>query len=179
MQAPETVQGKRVRCKGCGHAFEVPAAKGAAAQPASAKKVSEEESYGIIKEDESIPRCPHCAKEMSSAEAVICIHCGFNTVTRQRAGTRKVIETTGGEHLAWLMPGILCVVTIVTLIVLDLLFCFKVPAWVKNSDYDWLDAKPLRVWGVIASLFLMFFCGQFAFRRLILNPRPPEREKDI
>jgi hypothetical protein len=181
MQAPEAVQGKRIRCKGCGHAFEVPAAKPAAApKPAAAKKqVVEEEAYGIIREDESIPRCPHCAQEMSSAEAVICIHCGFNTITRQRAGTKKVIETTGGEHFAWLMPGILSVVGILALIGFDLFFCLKVPSLVKDGDYEFLDAKPLRIWGVIASLFVMFFFGQFAFRRLILHPHPPEREKDI
>jgi hypothetical protein len=172
MNAPEQVRGKRVRCKGCGHSFQVPAGDGN-------KPVGDEEAYGVIHEDESIPRCPHCAKEMASADAVICINCGFNTVTRQRAGTKKVIETTGGEHFAWLLPGILCLVFILALIGFDLFFCLKGPDLLKDGDYEFLGAKPVRTWTVIGSGFMIFFAGQFAFRRLILHPHPPEREKDI
>jgi hypothetical protein len=33
------------------------------------------------------------------------------------------------------------------------------------------------VWLVVVSLFIIFFCGRFAIRRLIFNYRPPENQK--
>jgi len=175
VRAPEDIQGKRIRCKGCSHVFTVPGA----AAPAPKKPAEEPEHYGVIQEDESIPRCPHCAHQLEHAEAIICLHCGYNMHTRQRVATKKVIETTQQDQLAWLMPGIAALVVILALIGFDLFACLALPALVKDGDYEFIGAKGARVWIVIASLFGMFFAGKFAYQRLILQPKPPEREKDV
>src|SRR5262245_40920573 len=62
--------------------------------------------YGITDLDLA-PRCPNCASEMESEEAVVCLHCGYNTLTREWGKTEKVIATTGGEHFLYLLPGLL------------------------------------------------------------------------
>src|SRR5437870_3131869 len=102
MKVPVTFLGKKVKCPACDNAFKVtgpsgiqtkptPGKKGAPAKPgapASRNDEDEEDSnpYQLTTLEET-PRCPHCAKEMESPEAVICLHCGFNTRTRTQLET--------------------------------------------------------------------------------------------
>jgi len=178
MKAPETMQGKKIRCRGCGHTFAV----AASSKKPSALDVDDDEAnpYGVVNEQETVVRCPHCTHEMESKEAVICLHCGYNIQTRQRLGTKQVIETSGGEHFAWLLPGIMAVVGILVLIGFDLFYCLAFPKMVeKSEDYKWLSYGGIRVWIVILTFFVMAILGKFAYRRLIVNPTPPEIERDI
>jgi hypothetical protein len=39
-------------------------------------------------------------------------------------------------------------------------------------------SRGLKVWEVVCSLFVIWFLGKFAFRRLILHPTPPEAKKE-
>src|SRR5262245_44499307 len=104
------LQGKKIRCPFCREPFTVPvveeerpAAKPAAKKPAakaaaksaSAKQMAGDDDdnpnpYGITQLDIA-PRCPNCANEMESEEAVICLYCGYNTLTRTWGKTDKVI----------------------------------------------------------------------------------------
>jgi predicted Zn finger-like uncharacterized protein len=180
LKVSEELRGKKVRCKGCGHVFAIPAAEAKAkAKPAPAKGADDDGpgSYGVVAEESSIPRCPHCAQQMESADAVVCIHCGYSTATRQRIETKKVIETTGGDRLSWVLPGLLAIGGIFLLAGFDLWYCLKLPALVEKTDNEWLSYKGFRVWVVVFSLFLMAFAGRFAFHRLVLNPTPPEEVK--
>src|SRR5262249_5449663 len=72
IKAPPELEGKKVRCKGCGNTFAIQARPA----PSPARKADEEEEdsnpYGIRAEEEEIPRCPICAKEMESKDAVVC-----------------------------------------------------------------------------------------------------------
>src|SRR5262245_31899131 len=130
IKAPAEVLGKKIRCKGCGSTFAAradeaqlarPAPKPApkAAKPAPKPKPTDDDEdanpYGVTDLDMA-PRCPNCANEMESREAVICLHCGYNTLTRERARTRKVRDVTGGQHFVWLLPGILCVLLVFSLL---------------------------------------------------------------
>src|SRR5207237_1879701 len=67
---------------------------------------NDQNPYGVTALDLA-PRCPHCAKELLSADAVVCVHCGYNTLTRRHGETRKVVEMTGQEHFAHLLPGLI------------------------------------------------------------------------
>jgi hypothetical protein len=124
-------------------------------------------------------RCPHCAYEMDSEDSVICLHCGYNTITRTHHSTKKTVEQTGMDWFMHLLPGILCIVAILMLIVSDILYVLLIDAIVGQ---DWLTfwmAHPgIKLWVVIVSLFFMFFAGRFAVIRLIFNYRPPEKEKN-
>lgn len=176
MKAPEELQGKKIRCKGCGHVFNTPA-------PGKPRSAADDEDdanpYGILKEDEGVARCPNCAGELESADARLCLHCGYDTVTRKRLGTKKVIESTQGDHFAWMLPGILCIVGIVLLIGFDLFYCFGLPRILKGGENEWLASGFFRLWLVIGSAFVIAYMGKFAYNRLIVNPKPPEIEREI
>src|SRR5690242_88657 len=92
--------GKRVKCKSCEHAFVVqdPAAA-PRPPPAPPKRPFDDDDEGpdkieVISEGDDIPRCPHCAKELDPPDAIVCIHCGFNNRTREKAETKKVWAPT-------------------------------------------------------------------------------------
>lgn len=139
-------------------------------------------NYGLIAEVSSMPRCPFCAKEMSSEEAKICLHCGYNTQTRLRPEVKKVHAHTPADILLWLMPGIICVLVMLGLVIWDIIFCMKVESWVastlQESDGTWVGGlnpgffKTMMTAVVVVSCF---FLGKIAYKRLLVNNRPPEK----
>src|SRR5436309_9926666 len=123
----EELRGRRVRCPNCGHAFIVPTlaqdkvdsqgepaprlAEEAPPPPAPAeepriKSALDEEleagsnPYGVSTLDLA-PRCPNCANELESADARICLHCGYDTLSRTIGKTKKLIEHTSHERFLW------------------------------------------------------------------------------
>jgi hypothetical protein len=42
---------------------------------------------------------------------------------------------------------------------------------------SWVFGKALAIWETIIYIFIGFFTGKFAIKRLIFNYRPPEKEK--
>lgn len=171
LKVPAEALGKRLRCK-CGHVF---AAGSAQARP-EAEPEDDGRGYGVAEDEAAAPRCPHCANELENADARICLHCGYDTVTRQRVGTKKVAATTGGDQMMWLMPGFAALAGILTLIGFDVLYALLLPRWLKGGDWEAITYGGFRVWIVVATLFGMFFLGKFAVQRLLLHPKPPERE---
>jgi len=196
-KGPSELMGKKIRCKSCREIFTVEKVKQAAPKRSSAKpaKPAKEEEAPVLaiaddEEDEGVarpyavtdldltPRCPHCANEMEEG-AIICIHCGYNTHTRERFFTRKVIEHTGMDIFLWLLPGILCVIVV--------LICIAgiVYAWVKfddhyndNKDEWWVGAvfgMFAKIYSSVIELFIIYLAGRFAIKRLILHPTPPEK----
>lgn len=185
------LEGKKVRCKDCGHTFTVkappvrkppPAPKkpAAPAPPKPAPPVLDEydnpNPYDVSAMDKG-HRCPHCAEELESEDAILCINCGYNLATREHLRIVSTIETTGGEQFLWLLPGILCVLAIFALIGFDIFWCVFLGNLLADGDFEWLASAPIALWIVITSLFLMFFAGKFAVKRLLLNPVAPEYEK--
>ncbi len=202
--------GKKVRCKDCEHVFVVAApggkkaARPAAAPakaPAGAKKKApdpraakprpdkpkaddEEENsnpYGVTSLDLA-PRCPDCAQEMESEDAIICLHCGYNTQTRSKVESRAVEEDTGMVWTWWLLPGILCAVFALVFLTFDIWYSLKVPTFFPGGEDDAWYAFIGRPWFVIWLVWgptvpLMVGMTAFAVKRLIFNPRPPERVK--
>lgn len=140
----------------------------------------DENPYGITAALD-IARCPHCAKEMESNDAIVCLNCGYNTQSRLHAQTRHVFERTFWDWSLWLGPGIACVLTIVGLGVFDWWFCFYLQESVWNGWDETLGTKSIsqgvRLWIAVMTLWVMWKAARFAFRRLILNPVPPEIEK--
>ena len=189
VKATTELQGKKVRCKGCGHIFTIPAASagGKDAKPAPAKVAAkpataeedDAQAYSVAAvADDAKPRCPHCAMELESEETVICIHCGYNMRTRQRLATKKTYETTVSDRSAWLMPGFISIGAIFGLIIFDLFFCLALPRILeKNDDWNWITAGGVRLWVVIFSIAGMLFLGKFAYQRLIVEPNPPEKTR--
>ncbi len=127
------------------------------------------------------PRCPNCANEMESEDAIICLICGYNTSTREQFQTRKVHALTFGEHFMWLLPGIGCALAVLSALGFDVWYLLKIDDLVGpvEKEFFWgiLSHGGIKLWVVIMSLFVTYFAGKFAIKRLILHPKPPEVEK--
>jgi DNA-directed RNA polymerase subunit M/transcription elongation factor TFIIS len=198
MHAPADFAGKKVRCKACGHIFRASPAPpaGAIARSAESKSaaaakvtksapiapVSDDDEDGdgnpyLVTSDTKNSRCPECANEMEGEDAIICLHCGYNTVTREKLAMRKVHEITSADRFLWLLPGFICGGIVLFLLLFDLLFCLLVQADRNSSWFVLLMAwSGTKMWVCIGSIFFMFFAGRFAYLRLILHPNPPEIE---
>lgn len=141
----------------------------------------DEDSNPYILQDVSLaPRCPDCADEVEEGQ-VICLHCGYNLRTREKAKTRKVYDQTFKDYFIWLLPGIACALAALGLIGFNVWYLLKI-----NQVVDW-DKDPwylvfwtiggIKLWVVIMSIGGIWYAGKFAVKRLILHPRPPEVEK--
>src|SRR5262249_10386719 len=142
---------------------EQPAAGAAKSKSKSKVEWTEEDEnsnpYGVTDLDIT-PRCPNCANPMESHKAVICLYCGYNTMTREWGGTKKTIEHTGSEHFLWLLPGLLCAFGIFLLINADIYLCLYVPELLdRDSWVVMFDHESIRLWSVIFSLFIMWGLG--------------------
>jgi DNA-directed RNA polymerase subunit RPC12/RpoP len=196
----EELQGRRVRCPNCGHAFIVqtlvqdkvdsgePAPRVAEEPPPAEepriKSALDEEleagsnPYGVTTLDLA-PRCPNCANELESADARICLHCGYDTLSRTIGKTAKLIEHTGNERFMWLLPGLLCALGVFLLFLLQLFYCFALPDLIsKDSWVNMFNHESLRLWFGLMFLGVMWGLGKFAQKRLIFHPNPPEKVMD-
>jgi hypothetical protein len=135
--------------------------------------------YGVTELDLT-PRCPFCAKEMESEEAIICVHCGYNTQTRSMGATKRTFANTGQDIFMWMLPAFGCILAILALAagVIYLWTSLPNPEDPKVKEEWWKHfIEPAKIWGSIAAGFMAFFAGMFAIKRLVIQPTPPEMEK--
>jgi hypothetical protein len=197
IRAPEEAQGKNVRCKACGEVFPLKAPSGAKPAPARAKpktgraRFEEEDDDGNPYDVTTLdltPRCPACAAEMESEEAIVCISCGYNTVTRHKAQTLKVIRTTPLEWILWLGPGILAFLVIIPLIGVILYLWASRPEFNVQLPFGALSYEAegdpprdtqlyIRIWGSVFAAAAIFFAARFFVKRVILHFHPPLKLK--
>jgi hypothetical protein len=178
LKASPQVIGKKIRCKSCGHTFAAQAPQGKAGK--SARKADDDDepagAYGVTSEYLG-PRCPDCANAMEEGD-IVCLHCGYNTMTRQKSRARKIREITGFDIFLWLLPGILCALVVIALITADLLYVFLVDyKKIEDEWYGFLGSKGVKMWTSIVVIFFVFLAGSFAVKRLIINNYPPEVEE--
>jgi predicted Zn finger-like uncharacterized protein len=186
MKVSAEVIGKKIRCKACGTVFPAKAGAPAAAAKAAAKKKppakkddddEDANPYGVT-EDTFVPRCPQCANEMESREAVICLFCGYNLETREKARMRKIREVTGWDKFKWWLPGIACVLAVIIMITGDILYCVFATDWIdQDAWYSFLSGQGIKMWMVIPTIFLIYYASKFAIRRLVFNYTVPEVEE--
>src|SRR5262249_61807412 len=96
-------------------------------------------------ESQGVKRCPQCAFEMSE-EALICLECGFNTLTRTRLTTLKTYETTSSDRMSWRLPGILCAVGFFLMVGVAAFLWLVCPGLAED---EWWGHLFIRVWGTI------------------------------
>jgi predicted Zn finger-like uncharacterized protein len=151
------------------------------------KQLQEEEDagenpYDMGQIEEGIARCPRCAGELESDEAVICLHCGFNTRTRNMATRTKVYENTGGDIFKWRLPGIVCILISLGIVIFDIICWRKMDVWLLDTFLFGEDKKWLIHPNAFNLYVTLFFIAciipmmRFAIRRLFINSQPPERE---
>ena len=194
------LEGKKIKCPLCANIFVVPAAsppktEAPAAPPASPgiggapaaatpslQFADEDEDdnpnpYGVTELDIA-PRCPNCAQEMADDKAFICLYCGYNTLTREIGKTEKLQAHTQGERFKHLLPGLMSAFGAFLLIALISFYNVVVPGMVEKTRLIFLDHESLRMWFTIITLSMIWPCGFFAYKRLIVNPTPSLKRKE-
>lgn len=159
--------------------------------PPAPKKAADDDDedanpYGVIKESD-VPRCPFCAKELDPPDTKICLNCGYDLLQRRRHESKKVYETTKGDYTMHLLPGILCAIAAVVILVVAILASVNMRGWMTGSFLDSDEKNPItgqtifyvgplcfNIWIWVISIWLIFLTGRFAVRRLILNWKPAE-----
>lgn len=227
LKVPDTVFGKKIKCKHCNNMFVVedpdakparaaakPSKPGASAanpkkeepkkeepKPAPAKPASrfadddddegaKPNPMGLIAE-EDVPRCPFCAQELDPPDAKVCLHCGFNNVTRTRAEQKKVWAPDASDWMNHLGPGVIALVICISLIVLDIFCLLNMRDWMTGSflESDAPDptdpnrkamlVKPgafiTLIWA--ATIMPIIGTGRFAIKRLAIDNKPLEKVK--
>jgi len=182
VKIPEEMLGRKLRCKGCDETFVARAAKKAAPVLKKPKKASGDgedadddgKEYGVTEEYLGA-RCPECANPMEDEEAIICLHCGYNTRTRQRAESKIVEEQSALDYFLWWLPGIACVLAFLALVGFDIWYCLDINRIVGEEWYSFIASGGIKLWLVVFSLWPMFYAVKFAVKRLIFNYEPPER----
>ena len=201
-KAKGDVAGKKIRCPFCTHSFVAseadslesaikdkekkpakknPTPKAGATTIALAGDDSQAEEndnpYGV-KTLDLTPRCPNCANELESGDAVVCLFCGYNTMTREWGKTEKTIGVTGGRHFLHLLPGILAVLFIFWQTIGMLYYCVVMPYHVAGTWMEWTDHESMRMWTVILTMFDIWPVGYYAYKRLLVMPKPAEVKKE-
>jgi len=143
--------------------------------------------YVLAQTNDTLPRCPFCAKEMPSAEAIICLHCGYNTVTRQRPHVEHVYAPTAVEWFLWWLPAILLILTMIGMFVWYLFFWGLIEEWLADSWFEEEKGPPVEYLGGFSPGMFRLYHGlliaflyvpmvRFVYKRLVKNHRPPERK---
>src|SRR5262249_48614982 len=154
----------------------------AKAKPALDDDEEDSNPYGVS--DVKLgPRCPHCANALESEDSVVCLTCGYNVVTREKAETKQVEDVTGLRKFLWLLPAFICILVSIGLVVWDTIYSIKIENWLLESGStkeDWYMNDKLhfaiKLWLWIFSLGGIYLMCRFAFIRLVFHPSPPEVE---
>jgi DNA-directed RNA polymerase subunit M/transcription elongation factor TFIIS len=201
IKIPVEVVGKKIKCKNCGSAFVATTTAVQSADPRAKEKAAE--TFKPVEDDDDgdgdgkpydvshldlDPRCPHCANLMDPPDALVCLHCGYNIETRQKAATRRIKDPTGEEWFWWLLPPVVCILLFLTFLgILSYTivgyFAFREEREAKLAE-TWGDLVNFGrscnncfwLWVAIISLWFMWLTGKFAFKRLVYHFRPPEQE---
>ncbi len=145
---------------------------------------------GVIAEAE-VARCPHCAKELDPPDAKVCLHCGFNNLTRMKAETKKVFAPDSSDYMNHLGPGIGALAICIALIVMDIVILLNMREWMVGTflETDTPDpTDPSRksmlvrpgafitlIWA--ATIMPIIGTARFAIKRLAIDNKPLEKAK--
>ena len=144
---------------------------------------------GVVDGGEDIPRCPFCAHELDPPDAIVCLNCGFNNVTRVRAESKKVWAPDSGDWMSHLAPGVLALIGCIGLIVLDIICYLNMREWLtgtflqkddKNAqgDIDFFVKPGAFITLIIAATVLPIIgFARFAIKRLAIEYMPTEKVK--
>ena len=118
--------------------------------------------------------CPVCTKEMEDDNAIICLYCGYNTLTRQAGKVEKTIGITSQQHLIYLLPALGTAVFCCCAILFLLYFCLIYPYHVSNTFLEFTDHESVRLGLILSFLAIIWSGGMFCFKKFIENPKPDE-----
>jgi hypothetical protein len=170
------LSGKKIKCPFCTHAFVVPLPEEAKAAARAAGEDEDIDPYGVTTVD-LVPRCPNCTTEMKAHE-IVCLACGYNTLTRQWGKTTKTLGVSGQRHFMYLLPALGSAAFTLFFILALMIFYSFFPDWVAGTEwyFNMWDSEAVRMWSTMVFGFLFWIAGVFCFKRFIEKPVPDEIE---
>lgn len=129
--------------------------------------------YGV-KDQDLTPRCPNCAKELANENAIICIYCGYNTLTREVSFTKKTVKTTAGRHFKYLLVPIGAATFLFSAVIFLLYYSAVSPYHVNNTMFEFTDHESMRMWSTVTILTWIWGSGLFCFKKFFEKPKPDE-----
>lgn len=145
---------------------------------------------GVIAE-EDVARCPFCAKELDPPDAKVCLHCGFNNITRTRAESKKVWAPDSSDYMNHLGPGLGALAICIGLIAMDIVVLLNMREWLTGSFLESEQADPTDpsrkamlvrpgafitlIWA--ATVMPIIGTARFAIKRLLIDNKPMEKQK--
>ncbi len=150
---------------------------------------NDETPFAVIKEGE-IARCPHCAEELDPPDTKVCLNCGYDMVQRRRHASKKVIAHTPADFILHWLPAAVWLIVMISLIAVTTICFLRMRGWLTGSFLDKEEVNAVTgepqfyvgpgCFTMVVTLVTLFAClmgGKFAYKRLVLNWRPPEVEK--
>ncbi len=138
----------------------------------------DEGGYGVNREEDSY-RCPSCANELTSAEDVICLTCGYDLRSRTPNRLKKLEHKGFADYVLWHLLASLFTILIIALIVWNVLVFTALPRWLGPED-SWGNSMVshgfFRLWNTIFSIGAIWVMGKYAIVRFFFEPHPPEVE---
>ena len=116
---------------------------------------------------------------MANEKAFICVHCGYNTLTREVGKLERTYSLTFEEqlkHLSLPWPG---VAVAFALILFLIWFCIVYPTIFRQGWKSWLlGSEPIRLFLTIFTISFIYKSGYPGLHKIIFEPKPKERKKD-
>jgi DNA-directed RNA polymerase subunit RPC12/RpoP len=138
---------------------------------------TDENPYGV-KNVDLVPRCPNCTAEMENEHAVICLSCGYNTMTREWGKTEKTIGITFERQLMYMLPALGAAAFTFCTIIFLLYYSTVSPYDVDKTMMAFSDHESMRMWTTVIFLFWVWGAGMFCFKKFIEKPKPDEIKLD-
>ena len=123
---------------------------------------------------DSVARCPQCAYELESAEAIVCLTCGYNLLTRTRLHMKKTYETNFMDWVYWLTPSIAATIGCFLSVSFGIFLWTYLKWW--WGDW-WFSHFSIQIWFTVFAIGGAWYSGKFAFERLVYEFHPPEKVK--
>jgi DNA-directed RNA polymerase subunit RPC12/RpoP len=131
--------------------------------------------YGFIEQPpDAVARCPQCAYELESLDAIVCLTCGYNLLTRQRLHMQKTYETNFMDWVVWLIPPICSAIGCLLCIAFGIFLWTGLVWW--YGDW-WFSHFSVQIWFTVFAAGGAWSSGKFAFKRLVYQLQPPEKLK--
>jgi hypothetical protein len=123
---------------------------------------------------DAVARCPQCAYELESPEAILCLTCGYNLLTRVRLQTMKTYEMKFMDWVAWYTPTVLMALVCLGSIAFGVFLWTGLKWW--YGDW-WFSHFSVQIWFTVFAAAGAWASGKFVFKRVVYQPRPPEKIK--
>ena len=143
--------------------------------------------YAAVHDDLDVPRCPFCAEVLDPPDTKVCLNCGYDLLDRKRHGSKRVYEHTNADYFSHWLPGLIWLAVAGAALGLSIACGLNMRSWLTGSFLDKDEKNPItdqaefyappycfNIWIWTFCAFIIVKGATFAYKRLVLNWKPPE-----